>query len=79
MTLPNHMPTAHRKHAEWSPGRLVSWARTSVGPHAGELVQQIFITRPHPKQGYAHALASCGSPADTGLNALRPLAGAPWT
>ncbi|MDP3062364.1 MAG: IS21 family transposase, partial [Chloroflexota bacterium] len=56
MTLPDHMPAAHRKHAEWSPGRLVSWARTSVGPNAGELVQQILKTRPHPEQGYRSCL-----------------------
>ncbi len=55
-TLPDHMPAAHRKHAEWSPGRLVSWARTSVGTHAGELVQQILKTRPHPEQGYRSCL-----------------------
>jgi hypothetical protein len=50
------MPAAHRRHAEWTPGRLVSWATTSVGPHAGELVQQILKARPHPEQGYRSCL-----------------------
>jgi transposase len=56
ITLPEHMPAAHRKHAEWSPGRLVSWSTTSVGPQAGELVQQILKTRRHPEQGYRSCL-----------------------
>lgn len=56
LTLPEHMPAAHRKHAEWSPGRLVNWAKTSVGPFAGELVQQILKTRRHPEQGYRSCL-----------------------
>jgi len=56
MTLPDHMPAAHRKHAEWSPERLISWARTSVGPHAGEFVEQILKTRRHPEQGYRSCL-----------------------
>lgn len=56
MTLPDHMPAAHRKHAEWSPERLISWAKTSVGPHAGELVEQILKTRRHPEQGYRSCL-----------------------
>jgi len=51
-----HMPSAHRRHAEWTPGRLVGWANTAVGPNAGELVQQILKTRPHPEQGYRSCL-----------------------
>lgn len=30
-TKPEHMPEAHRRYLEWSPGRLISWAGT-VGP-----------------------------------------------
>lgn len=50
------MPAAHRRHAEWTPGRLIDWARTSVGPHAGELVEQILRTKVHPEQGYRSCL-----------------------
>ena len=31
VTLPEHMPESHRKHSEWSPGRLLNWA-LSIGP-----------------------------------------------
>ena len=30
-TLAEHMPAAHRAHAEWSPGKLLTWV-ASVGP-----------------------------------------------
>lgn len=55
-TEPAHMPAAHRQHAEWTPQRLIEWARTTVGPQTGELVEQILKTRPHPEQGYRSCL-----------------------
>ena len=39
-TLPAHMPSAHRAHAQWSPSRLIRWAE-KVGPSAGKLVRRI--------------------------------------
>ena len=37
-TLPEHMPDAHRKHLEWTPGRLLNWA-LSIGPATRDVVQ----------------------------------------
>ena len=54
-TTPAHMPTAHQKHAEWSPSRLFAWAN-QVGPQTAALVQTIFDSRPHPEQGYRSVL-----------------------
>lgn len=54
-TLPEHMPAAHRAHAEWSPGKLLTWA-ASVGPATAELVQRILTERKHPEQGYRTCL-----------------------
>jgi transposase len=54
-TVPEHMPKAHRKHLEWSPGRLCHWAST-VGPHVEALVRGILSDRPHPEQGYRSCL-----------------------
>ena len=54
-TNPEHMPKAHRDHAEWTPARMIRWART-VGPKAGELVTAILEERPHPEQGYRSCL-----------------------
>lgn len=54
-TVPEHMPKAHQAHLEWSPARLVHWAR-SIGPRTGALVEVILAARPHPEQGYRSCL-----------------------
>ena len=54
-TLPEHMPSAHRAHAEWTPSRLIHWAEKS-GPATGRLVEGILRSRPHPEQGYRACL-----------------------
>ncbi len=54
-TLPEHMPRAHREHAEWTPSRIVGWAKT-VGPSTAEMVECIMRERPHPEQGYRACL-----------------------
>jgi transposase len=45
------MPKAHQRHLEWTPSRLIDWART-LGPHTAALVEAILADRPHPEQGY---------------------------
>ncbi len=54
-TVPEHMPKAHQAHMEWSPARLMTWAR-SIGPETGALVEAILAARPHPEQGYRSCL-----------------------
>lgn len=54
-TNPEHMPKAHRDHAEWTPTRMIKWAGT-VGPKAAELVTAILEEKPHPEQGYRACL-----------------------
>ena len=54
-TAVEHMPSAHRAHAEWSPSRLIRWAE-KVGPATGKLVSRILESRPHPEQGYRACL-----------------------
>lgn len=55
-TLAEHMPAAHRAHAEWSPGKLLTWA-TSVGPSTAELVKRLLMEKKHPEQGYRSSLS----------------------
>jgi transposase len=50
-TLAEHMPEAHRRHAEWTPGRIVAWAERT-GPATADLVAAIMAGRPHPEQGF---------------------------
>ena len=54
-TLSEHMPSAHRAHAEWTPSRLISWAE-KTGPKTGRLVEEIMKRWPHPEQGYRACL-----------------------
>lgn len=54
-TLTEHMPEAHRQHSEWTPTRLVEWAR-SVGPMTAKVVEEILRRRSHPEQGYRSCL-----------------------
>lgn len=50
-----HMPQAHRKHDEWSPGRLMNWAKV-VGPHVLQLVKLLLERKAHPEQAYRASL-----------------------
>jgi transposase len=54
-TLAEHMPEAHRRHAEWTPGRIVAWAERT-GPATADLVAAIMAGRPHPEQGFRASL-----------------------
>lgn len=54
-TLAEHMPESHRRHAEWTPGRIVAWAERT-GPATAELVAAIMAGRPHPEQGFRSCL-----------------------
>ena len=54
-TAPEHMPSAHRAYAEWTPQRLVRWAAQN-GPFTAALIQRILVTRVHSQQGFRSCL-----------------------
>lgn len=54
-TDPSHMPESHRRHAQWTPSRIISWA-TKTGPHTAEMVEAVMADRPHPEQGFRSCL-----------------------
>jgi len=54
-TDPAHMPKAHQRHLEWTPSRIITWART-IGAQTAALVEAILADRPHPEQGYRSCL-----------------------
>lgn len=54
-TLPEHMPSAHRKHMKWTPGRLLNWGQ-NIGAGTRAVVQWQLENRPHPEQGYRACL-----------------------
>jgi transposase len=54
-TIPEHMPSSHRAHAEWTPSRILSWA-SKLGPSTHALCEAILADRPHPEQGFRSCL-----------------------
>jgi transposase len=54
-TVPEHMPSAHRQHADWSPSRILSWA-SKLGAATHALCSAILAERPHPEQGFRSCL-----------------------
>jgi transposase len=55
VTDPAHMPASHRAHLEWTPSRLVEWAKT-VSPHTAALAQKLLESKPHPEHSYRACL-----------------------
>ena len=54
-TVPEHMPTAHREYAAWTPARLIEWA-AKTGPATSRLIERIMAERTHPQQGFRACL-----------------------
>jgi transposase len=54
-TIPEHMPKAHRKHMEWTPGRFLNWS-TQIGTATTRLVKYLLECKRHPEQGYRSCL-----------------------
>jgi transposase len=54
-TNPDHMPSAHRRYAEWTPERFRRWAG-KIGPNTESLIAAVIASRPHPEQGFRTCL-----------------------
>ena len=55
-TDPAHRPKSHQAHLDWTPSRLIQWAREEVGPQLAALVEGILGKHPHPEHGYRACL-----------------------
>lgn len=54
-THPEHMPKCHKEHLEWTPSRIINWAR-SIGSCTALLVKKIMEQREHAEQGFRSCL-----------------------
>lgn len=54
-TLPEHMPSSHRAHAQWTPSRILEWA-AKVGPNTAAMAEELMRRRQHPEQGFRACL-----------------------
>ena len=50
-TVREHMPSSHRRYAEWTPERIQRQA-DAIGPKTSALVEIILRERAHPEQGF---------------------------
>jgi transposase len=54
-TLPEHMPSSHRAYAEWTPSRILEWAK-NIGNFTVLVVEKVISSKPHPEQGFRSSL-----------------------
>jgi transposase len=54
-TIQQHMPSAHRRYAQWTPSRMMRHAAL-IGPATIALVEAIMKAKPHPEQGFRACL-----------------------
>lgn len=50
-TIPDHMPSSHRRYAHWNPARLLA-AGEKIGPSTAAFFEAVMADRPHPEQGF---------------------------
>ena len=67
-TVPEHMPSSHRRYADWTIERIRREA-AAIGPATAALCELILEHRPHPEQGFRACLGI--------LRLARPRAPAP--
>ena len=54
-TIDEHMPSAHRRYAEWTPAKMMDKA-AALGPATVALFEAIMKAKPHPEQGFRSCL-----------------------
>jgi len=54
-TVPDHMPSSHRRYADWTVERIRHEA-AAIGPATAALCELILERRPHPEQGFRSCL-----------------------
>lgn len=54
-TIAEHMPSSHRRYAEWTPARIAREAER-IGPATAGLCAAIMRAKPHPEQGFRACL-----------------------
>jgi transposase len=54
-TKNEHMPKAHQAQAEWTPPRLIEWAK-KTGPATAALIEEIMRRRVHAQHGFRACL-----------------------
>jgi transposase len=72
-TTTEHMPSAHRRYAQWTPAKMMSEA-AKVGPATVALFEAIMKAKPHPEQGFRSCLGIVGLARSYGVTRLEAAA-----
>lgn len=54
-TVSAHMPKGQQEYADWTPERLIRWART-IGPRTAAMTEAIIASRQHAQQAFRSAM-----------------------
>ena len=73
-TKPEHMPERHRKQQQWTPGRLLSWAK-DLGSEVQRFTQKLLDSKQHPEQAYRTCLGLLNLERDYGADRLNAACG----
>ncbi len=76
-TVADHMPSAHRAHREWTPGRFLHWA-ADIGAATRRLVEHLLTERPHPEMGYRSCLGLLALARQYGHDRLEAACARAW-
>jgi transposase len=68
-TITEHMPSAHRRYAQWTPAKMMSEA-AKAGPATVALFEAIMKAKPHPEQGFRSCLGIVGLARSYGVTRL---------
>ena len=73
-TVREHMPSGHRRYADWTPEHLRRRAG-EIGPNTSALVEIILRERPHPEQGFRSSIGIIGLAKAHGRDRLEAACG----
>jgi transposase len=73
-TTPEHMPSSHRRYADWTPERITRQAG-EIGPSTSALVEIILRERTHPEQGFRACVGIIGLARSHGRERLEAACG----
>ncbi len=68
-TVREHMPKAHQAHVEWTPERLLNWAK-KIGASTEKLIESVIGSRAMPEQGFRACLGILRLGKSYGTNRL---------
>ena len=72
-TITEHMPSAHRRYAAWTPAKMMDEA-AKIGPATVALFEAIMKAKPHPEQGFRSCLGIIGLGRTYGIARLEAAA-----